>query len=257
MSTLKDHWLSEFVTIKPNQNPIISVALTKTIKSLITDFDEIYEAELINSQVTDNILTFVEATKLYGKHSKGQMRAHGTLAMALSGNCVSERNLMKTSGLNKRTVQAGNKLRTAFNAVAETAKDAAAFKDDSSVYRLVNVNDIEVNNNNDGDNDGDIDDNNNNNNNGEINHNLDSDDDTDSDNDDDIPAEEIHVPVVSKQRRKRGQGEKLKDVNIFNKLFSVKKGQIRSDMIQGGEVVDFCHDNFMGGSLIPLEVKCL
>jgi hypothetical protein len=106
MSTIKDHLIGEFVNIKPNHNPIISGALTKTMKSLITDYDDIHGAELIKSQVIGNVLTFVEATKLCGKHSKGQMRTHETIAMALSGNGVSERNLMKTSGFNRRTVKA-------------------------------------------------------------------------------------------------------------------------------------------------------
>ena len=230
--SIENKVIAMLATDIPSNDSLRDQVLKKVISRLESQFNDTEEKCNANEIVVANIKELIVSMNKFGRNDRETIQFKENLALAVTGNLSLVR-LMTATGLSRRVLQQGKKMRELFN--KETDKALKATPEEHTV----------VNNDQDDESSDD----------GTEDDSSDS-DNGDGDNDDDgtdLP-ESVSDTTQKQKRASKGQGKRNVNSNIYRLCITSKSRKVRRDAITGEEIQRFCHESQWGGRIDTLKL---
>ena len=219
----------------PSNDSLRDQVLKKVIARLESRFSDTEEKCNTNEVIIANIKRLILSMNKYGRSDRESIMFKENLALAVTGN-LSLVKLMVATGLSRRVLQQGKKMRELFE--SETSKAMSVIQQEEHV--------VVGNDQDDARSDVDTEDDSSDSDNG----------DSDNDDDDDSTDTPESIPSVAQKQKRasKGQGQRRSSSNIYRLCITSKSRKVRSDAITGEEIQRFCHESQWGGRIDTLKL---
>lgn len=212
-------------TLKSSNDDLRQQVLKNVVSRLEERFEGFMEREKINNDIVDNIKHLVTSMTKYGRNDREQIRFKESLSLAISGKQSYQR-LIQATGLSRRQLENGRKMREEFEIELKKAVDNE-------------INAAEQPEDNIEDEDG-----------SEVDSDVGSDEECDDSDEDNLTP---GIPQ-KKKRANNGDGKAHEHKNIFRFCFLSKSRKVRTDAITGEIIQSFCHHSQWGGRVDTLKL---